>query len=157
MKLLCDQMLGTLALWLRVLGYDTYFTNKEITDDELLQIALDEQRTLISRDKRLIQRARKQNIALIELSTTDLDEQLHLILPHLEIKEDKLFSRCTLCNTRLILIEKKKIRNMVPERVFEQQDTFWFCDQCKKPYWKGTHYENMVKKIEYITGKKLSL
>ena len=48
MKLLCDQMFGTLAKWLRLLGYDTFYASNTITDDELLRIAAKDHRLLIT-------------------------------------------------------------------------------------------------------------
>ena len=39
MKFLCDQMLGTLAKWLRLLGFDTFYASSDISDDELLKLA----------------------------------------------------------------------------------------------------------------------
>jgi uncharacterized protein with PIN domain len=38
MKLLCDQMLGTLAKWLRIMGFDTFYANAETSDEDLLKI-----------------------------------------------------------------------------------------------------------------------
>jgi len=55
MKFLCDQMLGTLAKWLRIYGFDTFYANYKISDEELIKISKDEKRVLISRDKELIQ------------------------------------------------------------------------------------------------------
>ena len=66
MKFLCDQMLGTLATWLRLFGFDTFYANAEMDDDELLKIAEKENRVLITRDKELIIRAKKKNIKVIE-------------------------------------------------------------------------------------------
>ena len=40
MKLLCDQMLGTLAKWLRIFGFDTFYANRVIADEDLLNIAI---------------------------------------------------------------------------------------------------------------------
>ncbi|HEB37529.1 MAG TPA: hypothetical protein ENI14_02575, partial [Thermoplasmatales archaeon] len=57
MKLLCDQMLGTLAKWLRLLGFDVYYVDDKTTDDRILDIAKREKRAIISRDKQLIERA----------------------------------------------------------------------------------------------------
>ncbi|MCK5031894.1 MAG: hypothetical protein KAR64_10545, partial [Thermoplasmatales archaeon] len=34
MKILCDQMLGTLAKWLRLLGFNTFYANNEMEDSE---------------------------------------------------------------------------------------------------------------------------
>ena len=53
MKVLCDQMLGSLATWLRFLGIDTFYVKEQLSDDDLLQIARKEKRILITKDKEL--------------------------------------------------------------------------------------------------------
>ncbi|UCF12169.1 MAG: Mut7-C RNAse domain-containing protein [Thermoplasmatales archaeon] len=154
MKLLCDQMLGSLAKWLRILGFDTFYANKEITDEELLNIAKIEKRTIISRDKELILRGKKQNISAIEIQNTDLDDQLELVLNLIEIDEKLVLSRCTLCNKILEKIEKNKVEGKVPKKVFDNNDEFWFCNKCKKFYWTGSHYKKITDKIDGITKRK---
>ena len=155
MKLLCDQMLGTLAKWLRVLGFDTFYTNNTTTDDELLHIAKNEKRTIISRDKELIIRGKNKNLTAIEITSTDLDEQLNQVLKLIHIDEQYVLSRCTLCNTILKAIEKSQVEGKVPEKVFENNDKFWFCKKCDKYYWKGSHYEKIIHKIEEIKKKTI--
>ena len=78
MKALCDQMLGTLAKWLRLFGFDTFYANQEIEDEELLQVAKKEDRVIITKDKQLIARGKKEKLSVIEMDTTNLDEQLRL-------------------------------------------------------------------------------
>lgn len=154
MKLLCDQMLGSLAKWLRILGFDTFYANKEITDEELLNIAKIENRTIVSRDKELILRGKKQNINVIEIKNTDLDDQLKLVLNLIKIDEKLVLSRCTLCNKILEKIEKSKVEGKVPRKVFDNNNEFWFCNKCKKFYWMGSHYEKITDKIDEITKRK---
>jgi uncharacterized protein with PIN domain len=60
MRLLCDQMLGTLAKWLRLIGFDTFYATKEMDDSELLQIAKKEKRIILTRDKELLVRGKKK-------------------------------------------------------------------------------------------------
>lgn len=60
MKFLCDKMLGTLAKWLRIYGFDTFYANSEIDDEGLMEIAKKEKRVLITRDKDLIIKAKKR-------------------------------------------------------------------------------------------------
>ena len=153
MKFLCDQMLGTLAKWLRLFGFDTFYANTEMKDENLLQITKKENRIIITRDKQLISRGRKENLQVIEINTTDLDEQLSYVLSHVKINKNAILSRCSLCNTVLDEIKKNDVKDKVPEKVFENNEKFWFCPKCNKPYWMGSHYDKIINKIDEI--KKL--
>ncbi|MCX6666812.1 MAG: Mut7-C RNAse domain-containing protein [Euryarchaeota archaeon] len=150
MKALCDQMLGTLAKWLRLFGFDTFYANSEMEDEELLQVAKKEDRVIITRDKQLIVRGKKEKLPVIEVNTTDLDEQLNLVLKNVDIDQKAVLSRCSICNTILDEIEKSEVRNKVPEKIFENNEKFWFCSKCNKFYWMGSHYERILNKIEKI-------
>ena len=155
MKLLCDQMLGTLAKWLRILGFDTFYANDTMTDDELLHIANNEKRTIISRDKELIMNGKKKNLTTIGITSTDLNEQLNQVLKLIRIDEKRVLSRCTLCNTILETRTKRSAEGKVPEKAFENNDKFWFCKKCDKYYWKGSHYKKIINKIEEIKKKTI--
>ena len=144
MKILCDQMLGTLAKWLRIFGFDTFFANSELTDKDLLNIAKSENRIIISRDKELIIRGKKENIAVISIETTDLDLQLNQVLKQLKIDKKSILSRCTLCNTELERVDKSIAKEKVPSKVFENNENFLFCLKCNKFYWMGSHYDEMI-------------
>lgn len=154
MKLLCDQMLGSLATWLRILGFDTLYATCEMTDKDILCIAKNEDRVLISRDKQLIQQAKKDQLPHIFIQTTILDEQLQIVLKSVSFDETLVLTRCTLCNTVLDVIEKQKIHDKVPKRIFENHDTFWFCKSCGRVYWMGTHYDNMKNKLQKLKQMK---
>lgn len=153
MKLLCDHMLGSLAKWLRIFGYDTVYPPTEIADDELLRIANEEHRLIISRDRELIQRGKKQSLPVLEIHTTDLQEQIAQVLRHIGVDTTHLLTRCIICNTPLHSIEKQSVKQHVPPRVFETRDAFWFCPVCTKYYWMGTHYDNMIEKINDLKEK----
>ena len=150
MKFLCDQMLGTLAKWLRIYGFDTFYANNEMTDTKLLEISKKENRIFITRDKFLIQVARRENIEIIEIKTTDIDEQISIVLADVKIDKTKVLSRCILCNTEVEEIKKKVVKGKVPERVFNNNNKFWYCKNCNKIYWKGSHYEKMFEKINNL-------
>ena len=151
MKFLCDQMLGTLAKWLRIYGFDTFFAHNKIDDAKLLEIAKKENRILITRDKELIQVARRENLKTIKVETTDVDEQIKSVLNNVEIEKTQVLTRCLLCNTLIEEIKKNDIKDKVAERVFENNDKFWFCKKCDKIYWKGTHYDKMIEKINNLS------
>lgn len=160
MKFLCDQMLGTLATWLRLLGFDTYYAQQETKDQELLTIAKNNNRVLLTRDKQLIQRAKKENIKNIEITSTELDEQLQHVVTSTSLEIDNPLSRCSICNTPIHPIKKEKIQEKVPPKVFRYNNQFWHCPTCGKIYWKGSHWKKIqkkVKKLRSITSQKKQL
>jgi len=143
-------MLGTLAKWLRFTGYDTFYANATMDDRELMNIAKKEKRIIITRDKQLIQKSKKENLQVIEIKTTDLDKQLKHVLNNVDTKRAGILSRCSLCNTILQRIDKCDVKNRVPKKVFENNKEFWFCKKCNKIYWKGTHYTKIVRRIDAV-------
>ena len=143
-------MLGSLAKWLRIFGFDTFYPDATMNDDSVLQIAYQEQRLLISRDKELLIRAKKALIPILEIRTTDLTEQLQQVLKVIPLNEEKILTRCTICNTLLRSIEKELIKEQIPEKVYITKNEFWICPVCSKYYWMGTHYENMREKIKVL-------
>ena len=153
MKFLCDQMLGTLAKWLRLFGFDTFYANAEIDDRELLKIAKNEDRIIITRDKQLIEMGIKQNLKIVKISSTDLDEQLNHILKDVEINRKNVLSRCSICNSIIEEIIKNDVEDKVPKRVFNNNEKFWYCSKCNKIYWAGTHYDKILTKLNMIKKK----
>lgn len=150
MKFFCDHMLGTLAKWLRIYGFDTTYAGPEIGDEEILNISKIEDRILLSRDKNLINSAKRENIKNIKITSTELDEQIKTTLKGKKLDTEKILSRCIVCNSLVQDIKKEDVKRRVPERIFKSKDKYWFCPKCKKVYWKGSHYENMIAQIENL-------
>ncbi len=137
-----DTMLGTLAKWLRILGFDTIY-EAGMDDDEILKLATEENRIIISRDRELC--GRKPGSIFLE--TTDLDEQIARVLDFYSADKNKILSRCLECNCLLQKIACQYIEKAsVPEDILQRYDEFWHCEKCNKYYWPGTHFENMKKK-----------
>ena len=153
MKFLCDQMLGTCAKWLRIFGFDTFFTSSRVDDGKLIEIAKKEDRIFITRDVELSQKAKRENLKVIKLETTDLDEQLKQVLKKVKINKALLLSRCTICNELVEKIDKNKVKGKVPKRVFENNKEFFFCAKCEKYYWIGSHYDKMIEKIDELQNE----
>ncbi len=145
-------MLGTLAKWLRLLGFDTFYASSDISDDELINIAEKEKRILITRDKQLIQRAEKIGLRVTKIETYDLILQIKKVLQdnNVVFNEDDILSRCSTCNAVLEKVSKEEIKDLVPERVFQNHEVFWRCPGCGKIYWLGSHYDNMKEMIQKI-------
>lgn len=159
MKFLVDQMLGTLAKWLRLAGIDTYYATQKISDDELLEIAKKQNRIMITRDKELHMRAKKKDISTLFTKSISLSEQLHLVFQSYPTITNEInpLTRCSLCNTSIQPIEKEKIKGEVPNRVYKQNTKFWHCPTCNHIYWRGTHYEKILEKIKNLNQEYKSM
>jgi len=147
MKFVADCMLGKLAKWLRMLGYDTAFIpNAE--DDELVRIAVREDRVLLTRDRRLCDRrmVRKRCIFVDWGTTRDQVKQVFRELG-LKLRESGLFTRCTICNSEIVSVEKADIKGRVPPYVYKTQSAYGYCPRCDKIYWRGTHVQHVLEAL----------
>jgi len=149
MKFICDDMLGTLAKWLRILGYDTLYGAQN--DDELLEISEQENRVLLTRDKNLYERSKNKSSSLY-IKSMSLHEQLVLVVhaTGIQISKDKILSRCLICNIPLENKRKSEIKGNVPPYPFQIHERFWECPKCRRVYWKGSHWTNMYEQIQRI-------
>ncbi|MBN2478480.1 Mut7-C RNAse domain-containing protein [Candidatus Micrarchaeota archaeon] len=142
MKLLLDSMLARTARWLRVFGVDTLYL--EVSDDELILTAENEGAVLITRDKKLSEKA-KNKVKILLVESTDFKEQIKQIVSSLGIElRFPEGTRCPGCNFSLRMTkDKKEVEGKVPDSVFRLQKEFWICDLCGKIYWRGGHWENI--------------
>lgn len=143
-KFLVDRMLGQTAKWLMLLGIDAAYS-KEESDDELLKRAEEEDRVIITRDKELSQLGRS---LLVE--KVPAEEIVPQVLENYEVKIDPL-SRCSVCNVSVIEVDKESVEEDVPEGIYERHETFWRCPECNRVYWKGSHWEKILEKVEGMT------
>ncbi len=156
-----DAMLGDLAKWLRLLGFDTlYFSS--ISDAKLTQKMRETKRILLTSDKQLHNSIKEKNNVIfvpVKLSTS---EKLKVVFSRLGITKECLNSligtRCVYCNKKLtrvssieearILISKYNIKE-IPHDFYQVED-FWFCPNCKKLYWKGRMWKRIEETIKQI-------
>lgn len=151
MKFIADIMLGKLAKWLRIAGIDVLYSNK-MNDEDLIKLSLKTDRILLTRDRKLSEDKRLRKIVMIE--NEHIEEQLKEFFEKTKICPSKLFSRCLICNEPLQIIEDKRIiKDKVPKYTYLTNDVFSICQKCDKIYWKGTHRENMEKRIRELLQK----
>jgi len=141
-RFIADEMLGTVAKWLRILGFDTEYA-REMKDEEILITAEREGRVILSRDKDLCSTAIKNGLECIFLESANLEKDLEMVLSSYPPTPEKFMSRCTICNSKLVEVEKSEVKGRVPEGVYKRQDRFWYCPKCHKYYWEGSHWEKM--------------
>jgi uncharacterized protein with PIN domain len=149
MKFLVDRMLGKLAKELRMLGYDTvYYSGKDAY--QLIHRARQENRVILTRNTKLIPKRSEDRI--LRVTEDDPFLQLKELIQRRQITldEERLFSRCLICNALLDQISKEEAEGKVPEFIFHQQRDFFRCPQCQRIYWQGSHQENMQKTIERL-------
>ncbi|MDG6228354.1 MAG: Mut7-C RNAse domain-containing protein [Candidatus Thermoplasmatota archaeon] len=148
-RFFCDQMLGNLAKWLRFLGFDTLYALGDMMDDELMRVCKAEDRILITRDKELVVRCKKQLIAVVQIGCDGVTDQILQTIQETKASIDRghFLSRCSQCNCLLERIEKKTIEEIVPKRVFDSHDDFLYCSSCKRVYWMGTHTDSIIEKL----------
>jgi uncharacterized protein with PIN domain len=154
---LCDQMLGSLARWLRFLGYDTLYP-EAMPDTDVLRLAVKEGRMLLTRDRRLAQRARSRAVLLTSL---ELDEQILQLREAigLDMEGPGRMMRCPKCNAVLAAVSKEEVERIacdrrsgapgeaIPDGVLGRQEEFWRCPGCGQVYWHGSHYDRIIGKI----------
>ena len=148
-RFIADEMLGTVAKWLRILGFDTLYA-KGMDDSEILETAERENRVILTRDRELIARAEKGGMKSLFLRSADLEDDLRAILDIYPPDPDLFMSRCTICNTPLEEVPRESVKGKVPEGVYERQERFWYCSKCDKYYWEGSHWERMEEFIKNL-------
>jgi uncharacterized protein with PIN domain len=148
MRFILTPELGRLTKWLRILGFDTVYFSGNFSS--LLIQALRDNRIILTRNSRLINKARAAK--LVHIKSDEVNQQLKQVLKELNIKpdEDTMFSRCLICNTVLNEIPKQQVKDRVPEYVFKTQDEFLTCPCCQRIYWSGTHWGNVSKTLKEI-------
>jgi uncharacterized protein with PIN domain len=144
MKFLADNMLGRLAIWLRLLGYDTAY-HHDATDAQLARIARAENRVLLTRDVEL---TRRRAVRAILIESEQVEEQLRQVFHALNLTAREAFSRCAECNSVLEEVSKESVRGQVPPFVFHTQERYRRCPRCARIYWRGTHWARMVGQMQ---------
>ena len=139
-------MLGRLARWLRVLGYDTWY-DIAVADPVLVQLANEEDRVLLTRDRHLLAELRPPRAH--EVRQDDPLDQLHDLVLALQLAApEALFTRCLLDNTPLVTIPLDEARPLLPEGVRDWTGTVRRCPACGRLYWDGSHVRRMRAALE---------
>ncbi|MCJ7765374.1 MAG: Mut7-C RNAse domain-containing protein [Thiovulaceae bacterium] len=148
---IADCHLGKLAKYLRLMGFDTlYFT--QIDDNDLVTLALEQNRTILTRDRGLSERSKAP---VLFLESMDTETQLQAVISHFRLKEHPApFSRCIVCNTLLRAIDKAEVLHRVPEKVSRYFSDFEYCSVCDRVYWHGDHYRRMKLFLESVLHPK---
>lgn len=142
---IADAHLGKLAGYLRLLGFDTLYTN-DLGDQALAAIAAAEQRVLLSRDRNLLMHKAVRFGAFLHTTNAwtgvEYLERRYQLCSHAAP-----FSRCMKCNGLLEMVDKSTVMDQVPLAVERFQDAFWRCQGCGQVYWRGSHWQAMQQRV----------
>ena len=144
LRFIADCMLGTLAKWLILLGHDVRY-ERRIDDADLVAIAARERRTILTRDRRLVQRRAARDHLLIRSQA--LPEQVREVLAarRLTVRRRDLFRRCVACNRRTRVVPRRAVRGLVPPYVYRTRRRFTRCPGCGRIFWRATHVTRMLE------------
>lgn len=153
MRFYADCMVGKLAKWLRILGYDTFYRRK-IADPELIEKAAENGGILLTRDEKMLERKGADRYLLIK--SDDYIDQLGQVIEEfdLSIEKSRLFTRCTVCNTPTESIDKERVKDRVPPYTYRHHEDYSICRVCDRIYWRGSHVDNTFKRLADKLGIK---
>ena len=143
---IADAMLGGLARWLRLLGFDTVY-EAGIADAMLVRRAIEEDRAILTQDRRLPVEWHLPEVYLVQAE--EPRAQLAEVVRVFDLgAQARLFTRCNRCNTALERLETEEIVVRVPPRVRERHRVFFHCPGCGRVYWHGSHTERIRRAVE---------
>lgn len=144
-------MLGRLAKWLRLLGFDVLYY-PDIEDREVIKISREQGRTILTRDTRMLQCRGIRDAVFIR--SDHISEQLLDMKDMLVLHDSDRGERCVACNGNLHMVfNRGEVQDLVPDYVYHNFRSFMRCNGCGKVYWEGSHYRRIRERISEILRK----
>lgn len=146
-RFFADAMLGRLARWLRVLGFDTAY-DATLPDPALVRLANAEDRLLLTRDRHLLRELRPARV--LEIRRDPPLEQLREVIAALALEPPgELFTRCLVCNTPLSPpLAGDEAARLLPPSARDLPGPTRRCPNCGRIYWPGSHVRRMRDALE---------
>jgi uncharacterized protein with PIN domain len=148
-KFIADGMLGKLTRWLRILGQDVKYST-QLDDAELIVVAEEEHRILLTRDSELYYRANVKGINTFYVEGRTEAGKLAELADRLgfPLVIDLNHSRCPRCNAEIRLTPKETVAGEVEKNTFTYYNEFWKCIKCGHIYWQGAHWNGICATLE---------
>jgi uncharacterized protein with PIN domain len=122
------------------MGHDAQYSTAD--DTELLEIAKQEKRVLLTRDLALYQQASARGTEAYYVEGNTESERLAELAKRfgIPLEIDLKRSLCPKCNTNLINAPKEEIADQLEKNTLLHYDEFWRCPNCGAVYWQGSHW-----------------
>ncbi|KXU94417.1 hypothetical protein CR51_26820 [Caballeronia megalochromosomata] len=148
LSFIADAHLGGLAQLLRLAGFDTRYDNN-FPDDEIEQLAQDESRIVLTRDRELLKR--RAVLRGCYVRTLQADDQFREVSERFDLTPHvRAFRLCLMCNAPLRRAGPGDIDGRVPDGVRERHTRFVTCDVCHRVFWEGSHWRRMRARIDAL-------
>ena len=149
-KFILDVHLGTLAKYLRMLGFDTLYRNN-LEDQEIIDLSIAEQRIILTRDLFILKNGRVTHGYFVRETTPG--KQLPEIVNRFDLSKQTMpFSRCMACNGLIEKVDKESVEEILQPNTRKTFHDFFQCRDCKKVYWKGSHWEKMAERVQLVVS-----
>lgn len=147
-RFILDVHLGKLARYLRMLGFDAAY-DRGWEDDAIIDLSLRQHRVILTRDLGILKQSRVTHGYWLRHS--EPQRQLREILLALDLFGLlKPFTRCMECNGAIDPVEKASVRARIDPDIFQRFQEFWQCQDCRKIYWRGSHYQHMLAEVDAL-------
>ena len=140
-------MLGRLARWLRILGYDAAY-GSHLHGAALARLARREGRMILTRDRQLLRDPNLPPHLFVEHD--GFRDQLRQVAAQLGLRPSGSFGRCIECNRVVERIAREAARDRVPRYVASTQSEFWECGGCGRVYWPATQRAHIVAELQAL-------
>lgn len=145
-RFVADVHLGTLARYLRLLGFDTTW-GRALEDERIIELSLAEKRIILTRDRGILRHGRVTHGYWVR--ATDSMIQLEEVVRALQLSGSlDPYTRCMECNGELHSISRREAARSVPLQVFLVFREFRRCEACNRVYWRGSHERNLQAIID---------
>jgi uncharacterized protein with PIN domain len=151
-RFVLDTHLGRLAVYLRMLGFDTVYRN-DYADEELAQVTSQEGRILLTRDRGLLKRSEVTHGYCVR--DTNPRRQVVEVLRRFDLFQAVTpLVRCVRCNASLAPVSKEAISHRLQSKTLQYYDEFRICQGCDQVYWQGSHYKRMQRFIQSVLAQE---
>lgn len=152
LKFVADTMLGKLARWMKILGYDVIYF-RQIDDKQLIDVSRQSGRIIVTRDRQL---ANIPTLDTFLIDSTDIWQQLKQVTKTYKLRfQETLFTRCTVCNGEIKPVKKSQVYEQLPTLVQRTQEEIYRCENCGKLYWEATHVKRIKRQLKENLGLDL--
>jgi uncharacterized protein with PIN domain len=143
-------MLKGLTRWLRAAGYDAWWAY-DLEDEALIEVSRTQNRILLTSDSGLMKQPPIVSNAVSALFVPrelNVSGQVEFVFQHYGLKRRP--PRCMKCGGGLAWIPKASVRTEAPPRTYCWLDDFYRCLRCGQLFWKGTHWNNILDKLDSL-------